>query len=515
MNDGKAARKTMRSRTFCILATVCFIAIGSIAFGVDDAYAIVNRGTLSISMPAGVSVTTGDSADVSCAPSPFSDAQLPNCLTDYCPSGCDFYNGGCADADGQCTCNGGGYTTYYADCVVFSSNPSVARASWSDGTLHVVGYSAGECTIDVLATLRLWTDAESSIEVTVADAAVDPEPDPGSGTSTSTGTGTSASTDTGASANVGTGNHTDAAAAVVATTVSASGDGTTTVVNVDGSTASVDVKDATTVGIGDEGFNLGDALAALAGTERQLNIWGGADASAPDYIWQILGANLPTEADYHSLDLEVVDITSSNTALAKLLVGRTYQAFEFAQATPLPADMTLYVRTSKMFANGTYLNLYAYDATAGTFKKLSHNLLAAEGYASFGIRERNKLVLCPDDDLEQMGAVMAVSTTAAKGSASTVASTAAVTDDGAPSPAQSAANPWVFVAIGAAIVLAVAIALVCFRRRGAAATDATDAAATGSATETADVSADASADCISNEDNKTDGTAAGTEDQDA
>ena len=87
----------------------------------NAAFAVVNLGTVSVSMQGSVSVASGSSVAVAAYANPAYSDQLPNCMNSYCPSGCDFGNTGqsCEDkATGQCTCYGYGYSRYYPSCTV-------------------------------------------------------------------------------------------------------------------------------------------------------------------------------------------------------------------------------------------------------------------------------------------------------------------------------------------------------------------------------------------------------------
>ena len=181
------------------MALAFAMAIACATVAPDAAYASVKRGTMEISTVGEVTLDCGTSASVECLVAPASRRQGACCSTDYCLSGCDV-GLGCLDADGFCTCLGGGYFTTYATCAVTSSAPNVARASWSGGVLTVKGYHEGTATISVTAKMSLWVSSTATISVVVGP----PAGSTGDGTNAEDGSGTGTDEQAGTSAD-GTG----------------------------------------------------------------------------------------------------------------------------------------------------------------------------------------------------------------------------------------------------------------------------------------------------------------------
>ena len=131
------------------------------------AWAYFDRGPVKVTAAQNsVSVAVGKSTTVSISTSPSSDDQLPGCGMAECPQICGEKN--CLDENGECTCNGTEYKTYYTDVTTASSNSSVAKASYNNGVLTITGVSAGEADVTVTAALRQYTSTTQTIHVTVS-----------------------------------------------------------------------------------------------------------------------------------------------------------------------------------------------------------------------------------------------------------------------------------------------------------------------------------------------------------
>lgn len=135
-----------------------------------DSFAYFQRGNVNVYAGRNnVSLAQGSSASVSISFSPSSSRQLPGCGMAECPQICGEKN--CLDANGECMCAGTTYQTYYPSASVYSSNTSVATASYSGGAVYIRGVSPGTATVTVSASLRQHTSTSTSIYVTVTRAA--------------------------------------------------------------------------------------------------------------------------------------------------------------------------------------------------------------------------------------------------------------------------------------------------------------------------------------------------------
>ena len=365
------------------------VAIASSLMIPNAAFAVVNLGTVSVSVQGSVSVASGSSVAVAAYANPAYSDQLPNCMNSYCPSGCDFGNTGqsCEDkATGQCTCYGYGYSRYYPSCTVSSSDSSVARASWSGGTLSIAGYAPGTATITVYPSMRLFSSAPASIEVNVyGQQATTPSPAPS----------------TGGSSDPGQVSAVPAAQPKAASVVSV----VSSIAKGDGSSDSGEVESAEaedTFHIGDEGVSIPELLAQYAGTDKVLSLWGGDNEESPQYIWEIPGSKLSADADLN-LDLAISKLAAGEGKVGELLSGATYSAFAIAHEGDLPGTMQLFWRTADLIDNDAVVDVYWFDEASSTFEKVYSNLKTAEGYVCFNVAKGGTFVVSEDSDLEGVG----------------------------------------------------------------------------------------------------------------
>ena len=146
---------------------LCMAVAATLFMQAIPVYAYFDRGTLSVTLAQGeVELTPGNSVSVSVTLSPATSQQLPGCGMPECPQTC---GDGCLNEDGDCTCAGTDYQTYYAAAAVSSSNTSVATASYSNGSVTVTAVSAGTASITVTGSLRQYTSASAVLEVTVTE----------------------------------------------------------------------------------------------------------------------------------------------------------------------------------------------------------------------------------------------------------------------------------------------------------------------------------------------------------
>lgn len=456
------------------VARLMFVAALAFCLAPTNAYAVVNLGTVSVSVPDSVAVDSGGSVSVSTPCSPAYSDQYPNCLNDYCPSGCDFGQvgdgTGCEEsATGQCTCFGYATSRYYPTCTVASSDPSVARATWSDGVLTVVGYKPGTAVVTVYPSLRLFSEAPASMTVTVtgSDAGAAAVVDGGSGGGGTAGGGGAAavvrqseaaqvqsqggSESAGGSVSGGSGGsgvvtvvNTIERAAVVSESAEASSDG------------SVKTEDGSVVAhLDDTAVNVASILSDAAGKNVLVTLWGGKAAEAPDYVWEIAGVKLPTDGDFADVDLKLADAGRS-AALDAVLGDAAYTAFTVTGSGKLPSTMQLLWRTDNAIDNDQVVDVYRLDEATGTFKKVHSNLRTGEGYVVFNLIDRGTYVVTSDSELE------GVPYESAAGEAAPAAADDAA-DDAGGMPAWAVA-----VAAVCAVVVAVAAFMLARGRKGAA-----------------------------------------------
>lgn len=495
------------------LVVALLLSVMAVPVAVQPAHAVINFGDVRVSMQGSVAMTTGSTVSVACSVSPASHAQMPNCFTSYCPSGCDFGNTetGCLNAEGQCTCFGGGYTTYYPSVSVSSSNPGVARATYSGGALQITAYAPGTTTLSVNADLRLWTSGYASMTVTVSDP---PQADAGSGSGAGAGSGSAAGTGSaggsasgsaggsasgsgsGGSSSGGSGSGSGSGSAVQGS-VSVSSSGVSTSSAVSRVMTAVVTDDETVVEQGAEEeapaeielaqigeVDAAELLAAIAGTNASACFWQGESADEADFLWMFSGEQLDPETVGDAaadLDLTVEDVTKTQTRLLEALSGKTYVALGFAHEGALPSVATLGCEVSRTFKNGERLALYHFDEKADALVLVEKGIEVVEGYASFSIDHCSIWVLSDDDQLEGS---LAGEQEAASSEPQDAVGEPEVQADG---------SSWVVVVAGAVVVLAVAVVAAWALRRRKATSVGVAAGAVGAEAGAAASAADAGA----------------------
>lgn len=470
---GRFRRAALLLLTLAV-ALVAALCLGGFAGG-QKAYAVVNLGSVGVHMPSSVSVESGSTGTVSALCDPAYSDQYPNCMNDYCPSGCDFGTSGegiaCENpANGQCTCYGYTFSRYYPSCAVSSSDPSVARASWADGVLSIAGYRAGSCTVTVTPSLRLFSSAPSSITVTVTGGASSQPSEPAapsggsSGSSSSSGQATSSSGGSSGSSGSGSGSSskgsgsvsvsptskevvevvhgaTAAAAAVAEAEGADQGDGAADEVIEEAA-----VED--TYHIGDAGVDVAAILAQSAGQDKVISFWGGTDPEAPLYIWEVPCHALSADA-LAGFDLTLFDITAD--AANAVHEGEEYSAFKTYFEERFPGKVQLFWRTGESIDNDAVVDVYRV-AGVGEFEKVHSNLRTAEGYVCFNLIEGGEYLITTDSTL-----------------ADAQPAAASIADDEDPAaglPDEPQGLPWfAYAALGVVVAAVVAVAAVTATRK--------------------------------------------------
>lgn len=384
-----ASRRALAFLLSAILGASAIIACLAVPGVAPAAYAVINRGTVSVSVPGSVSLTAGESTSVACTVSPAVDQQTPNCTTDYCPSGCDFASVGCQDANGQCTCIGTYYSPYYSDATVSSSNPSVARASYNNGVLYIDGYSAGTATITVYGSLRLWTTGIAYVTVNVS-AAQQVSPTPSSSpTPSDSGSGSS-------SGSVSVSQSGITASSSTAHVLSALVAGGNTAKVEEG--AEAEIEEVQLAKIGEA--NPAEALGEIAGSSKTVCFWYGDSLESADYLWSFAGGDVSAEAAASAADFDfgVSNAAGANDELDSYLDGKKSVAIKFA-SDKFPASSTFAYRVNDTFANGDRVHMYYFDERANSLVLVQENIEVAEGYVAAKLDHGGVWVLSDDATL--------------------------------------------------------------------------------------------------------------------
>lgn len=152
-----------------LLVLVCILAWQT------PVLAVVHQGTIGVAVSSeSLLLLPGQSENVSVTFTPSSSDQLECCDKPDCPESCTKWTmmgATCLDENGQCTCLGTTYQTYYASADVSSSDTGVATASYDgSSTITISAVSPGTATITVTASLRQFTSSSVTIMVTVAQS---------------------------------------------------------------------------------------------------------------------------------------------------------------------------------------------------------------------------------------------------------------------------------------------------------------------------------------------------------
>ncbi len=356
------------------------------------AYAYYNFGTVSVSLgAAALTVKANSTVSTSVMVSPSSDDQTLGCGMAKCPQVCSTegaiaagYN--CFDVNGQCTCAGTAYSTYYPELSASSSNSGVATASVSGGTLTISGHSAGTATITVSASLRQWTSSETTVQVEVtADTTGGSENSSGSEGSQGA---VSPSADVGGSDVA----LTSGVAIPQEATVSDSRDDQLNEMTIETVAGTVYIVECNSF------LNTADELRKIVGTNNQMVFWSGASSDQPVYSWTFTGDTLDAESPYLTFD-PTITISALGTGYVANIMQQARDGLvcDFAHSGELAGSASVYVRVSDTFADGTELGLFCFDEQQNQFVAVESGLKVAGGYASFEIDHCSTWALSTDD----------------------------------------------------------------------------------------------------------------------
>ena len=385
-----------------LLSAVCVAVLFSCLFTVPS-FAYFNRGTVTMQLgQTSVSVAEGRSVSVSVTVNPISEQQLPGCDMAECPQSCG--NTGCLNEYGECTCGGTTYQTYYSSVKAVSGNPSVASASYANGTLTIRGVSAGTTNITVTGSMRQYTDASQTISVTVTS-------DGSSGSKTS---GTSGGVQKTPSGSRSSAKDPDAAVVTQVTDDTPQGDGTG------------DGADGQTDGNGETGEENGtngadgsgsEVLSTKRGVYEIVTLGPDTDVKAHlqaaadnqrfvtfqkkqganvEYSWTFDGKELK-EAEDLDLNLDISDEMPQEYR-QQLSGAALYLSFD--HEGKLPAEAEMYVQVSSAFDDGESLKLYRCGGEDGTAEPAAEDITVENGYVTFNIDHCSSYILT-DGDLSQ------------------------------------------------------------------------------------------------------------------
>lgn len=401
--------------------------------------AYFNRGTVTLSLgQSSVEVEKGKTAAVSVSIFPIKEEQLPGCGMAECPQTCG--GTGCLNENGECTCGGTEYQTYYSTVTAVSSNTAVANVSYANGSLTVTGEGAGTATVTVTGSMRQYTDAETHLQVTVKEpegqkvqnqsggnAAVnnsDSAPSSGSTASSSAGTwsGTASSGGSGVTiAPVEGGTAADPAnaggSAAPAEAVPEEGAGMAAgadVVSADGSTVIETARGVYEIVQLSPATNVQAFLQSARDNSRFVTFQK-KEGENVEYSWTFDGKKLTEIKPVNLIGEMTEEIPDS---LDSLSGGEGGLLLDFEDNT-LPGDAELYVRVSPSFADGTELAAQKLDEN-GKREVLAENIVVENGYATFSTGRIGQIVLAEKsagNNLGMLGIIACLAAAAAAGGA--------------------------------------------------------------------------------------------------
>lgn len=358
------ANRAPLRRAVCCLALVFILVFSLMPM---QAFAYYNRGSVTVDLgTTAVEVKAGATASVTVSISPSSDEQTEGCGMPLCPQGC---SPSCADENGQCTCAGKEYKTYYPTAVARSSNASVAVATYKAGTLTVYGKKEGEATITVRASLRQFTDAEETLQVKVSGEAAGYQK------------GSDAFADI-----------PDAADAV--------------------EDDRLDLIEKTVMGRPIHNVRINERcdvearLSAMAGIDGDVIFWEGDTYYQPNYSLTFKGTNYGKD-NVRPLDVTLNVTSKAEGAMNQPLSGLDkFLVIDFAQKGKLFAPVEVYAYTQGALADDDEVALYSYDEGSKSFTREDVDVDVRGGYAWYTVDEGKTYVVSTHDLTTEANAVV-------------------------------------------------------------------------------------------------------------
>ena len=454
--SGAGAVRSWRA-PMALFACALALALVACLIPATKAAAYFSFGTVDVSLGSSyASLQLGASTSVSVSISPASSDQTLGCGMAKCPQVCDTDESvaagySCFDANGQCTCMGRQYSTYYPSAYASSSNSGVASAYLNGSTLVITANGVGSATITVGASLRQYTDGAASIQV---DVSAPPASDAGSDGSTG---GSGASVPEGSSSALGTSgpNSTPSAAGIpqAATALESRDDGVNEQV-LETSGGKVILAECNSY------LDASATLAKIVGTNDQVIFWSGASSERPDYSWTFTGNKLADDAATRPFD-PTITVSKLGTGNVSNIMKQAKDGIvlEFAQKGDLPGEAVVYVNVDAAYGDGSALSLYDFDEQQCAFEQVAVDTPVEAGYASFSLTSAPPARALSTDNL----ASYELEETNTPG---------AVSVSKQDNIADESANDWIVqaaVGIVAVAILAIIVVVLVRRRKAAAA----------------------------------------------
>ena len=387
-------RKRSFKRKICIMLAASMIWLTASAV---PSLAYFNRGAVQISLSqTSLSLDKGASASVSVTIDPIKEDQLPGCGMAECPQTCG--SSGCLNENGECTCAGTNYKTYHSSVSVSSSNASVATASYSNGTLTVKGAGAGTAVITATGSMRQYTDASVTLNVTVK----------GSGNKAGDASDRPASQGKGASAAPASGMQASdiksAGAAAQSSDSAAAKDPAAAAAPQDEAAAASD-KSASALGeLRNTKKGLYRIVELTDATDTAACFAQAAEEKSHIVFQKKSGENVKWSWTFDASDLGSADVSSLKLGInasaecpedikdAVSISGGNAYYMQFDHSGDLPAPAEIYINVSDVFPDNETLKLY-HESENGGFEEISSEVMAENGYATFTIDSCSDYIL--------------------------------------------------------------------------------------------------------------------------
>lgn len=356
----------------CLIAALACLPLGAGAY--------FNQGPVGVTLgQQSVTLEENQQASISVSFSPNSSRQLPGCGMAECPQTCGEKK--CLDENGQCTCNGTTYQSYYAYATVSSSNTSVATAVYSDGIITVSAISPGTATITVTASLRQYFSTTATISVTVNGSA-EPAPEPTAAPAVTPGTEPAET----APAAPSVPEPTEAVTVTPVTEPTEPAPVTEPPTEPTKSTEPEETEPAFTVIESDRGpiyfvpieeGPMGmDVFNEILGQQKYVNFQRKDGAENILYAWEFCGEDLTVAEDL------VLTLNMGSPEQGKLYIS-------FTEDGELPTEAQLYIRVTEHFTGSESLKLYAAQGE----ELLQEDIAVENGYVSLRLSQREDLIL--------------------------------------------------------------------------------------------------------------------------
>lgn len=393
---------------FAFIACAVTLALVASFVPFTKASAYYSFGTVGVyAGSSSLSVQAGSTTQTSITVNPSSDSQTLGCGMAKCPQVCTSDGASsagytCFDTNGQCTCAGTSYSTYYPEVSAQSSNSGVATAYVSGGTLVVTGHAAGSATITVNASLRQWESNSTTVQVNVTAPAQPSQPSASGGStgasSPSASSSAPAASDA-ASALGASGAAGEAAPAVSAAAIPQAAEATDSRDDALNETVVETVAGKVYVVEKNSYLNTADELGKIAGTSDQVVIWAGASSDKPDYSWTFVGSDVDASRAAVQFDPTITVSKLGTGDVSNIMKqARDGLVMEFAHSGMLPGTASVYIKTTGTFADGTELHLYVFNEQEKRFELAQTDAVKAEaGYAAFKLDHCSTWVLSTDD----------------------------------------------------------------------------------------------------------------------